>query len=347
VQHESHQFANLLPLMHHYDEASNIATKQQQFYGTGGNEQNLEQGVLRAQSFFVKGQRQRLNIVPVCQSLLLPWLFFCLLYAVMSFSVHYNRPTLCLVVVGLCGLVVLLLGAHAAQAAFRKWRGQQEGEPPRAPSWAIFLFISFVAAWLLGVVLGNLNFAANFQPYYDYTNLNTHWGIDPAKTPGQELMDAGRFYFTNRSVLDLRRSMGFRNLDTYCVAPVTVKSADDTLEPLATYDFWAVGIGCCEGNMADFHCGQFNDPKAHQGLRLLRDDQRSFFRLAVQQAEATYGIKSKHPLFLYWTTDCDEEMDNFREDGYKYFMVGMMGFFSWQLLCVGAAVYGFVRIGYW
>jgi len=321
------------------------------FYGSGGvvtQEQHMEQGARQANnSFFVKGQRQRLNVVPVCQSLLLPWLFFCLIFAVVSFNVHYAKPTLCFTIVGLGGLVVLLLGAYASAAGFRKWRGQPKDGVPRAPNWAIFMFISFVSAWLLGVVFGNLNFAANFQPYYDYTNLNTHWGIDPATTPGQELMDTGRFYFTNRSTLDLRRSMGFHNLDTYCVAPVTVRSADNTLEPLASYDFWAVGVGCCEGNTADFHCGPFNDPKAHQGLRLLRDEQRAFFRLAVQQAEATYGIKAKHPLFLYWAQDSDAEMAGFKEEGYKWFMVGMLGYFGWQLLCVGAAVYGFVRIGYW
>lgn len=324
-------------------EADGFAGKAQYY----GSEQQMEQGWRTNQAFFVKGQRQRLNIVPVCQCLLLPWLFFCGIYAVMSFNLHYSKPTLCVVIVGIGGLLVLVVGAFAGTAALKKWRGRRDGEPPKVPSWTVFMFISILAAWSLGVVLGNLNFGANFQPFYDYKNLNVHWGIDPATTPGQELMDAGRFYFTNRSVLDLRRSMGFRNLDTYCVAPVTVKSKDNTLEPLASYDFWAVGIGCCEGNTADFHCGQFNDPRAHQGLRLLRDDQRSFFRLAVQQAEATYGIRAKHPLFFTWTRDCEAEMDTFREDGYKFFMIGMLGFFGWQTVCVGAAVYGFIRVGYW
>ena len=43
--------------------------------------------------------------------------------------------------------------------------------------------------------------------------------------------------------------------------------------PLSTYDFWAVGVNCC-GAAADFKCGEFSNPKAHAGLRLMSDEQR-------------------------------------------------------------------------
>lgn len=306
-------------------------------------------GLGKAPALFARSQRQRLNVVPMCQCFLLPWLFFCLIYAATSFKLHYASPSVCWAVVAGGLLLVLAAGGFALHAAWRKFRAAGAGgagAQPRPPSWLIFLFVTSLLAWTLGVVLGDLNFWTNMQPYYDYTNLNEHVAIDPARMRGQEFMDAGRVTFSNTSALDLRKSMGFRNLDTYCVAPITVQSHSGTLLPLQSYDFWAVGLGCCQTHTADFHCGEFNNPSAHQGLRLLRDDQRDFFRLAVQQAEATHSIKAAHPLFFFWVGDATAEMESFRDDGYKYFLIGMLAHFSWQMLCVALAVAGFAKLGH-
>lgn len=290
--------------------------------------------------FFVRSQRQRMNLVSIFQCFLIPWSLFCLMHAVMSFQVHYARPYLCYTLCG-CGLLaVIVSGGFAIASTVSKLRAEQF----RHPNWHWFLFLTMVVAWVLGIILGGLNFWTNMQPYYNYRNLNHYHLVNPATTRGQQLMDAGRVYFTNMTRLDLRRAMGFRNLDTYCVAPITIQGAN-TLLPLASYDFWAVGLGCCSGNAADFHCGDYKNPKAHHGLRLLRDDQRSFFRLAVQQAESAYGIKATHPLFFYWNEDNDAEMNTFRDEGYKYFLIGMLAHFAWQLLSVTLAVAGFARLG--
>jgi len=155
-------------------------------------------------------------------------------------------------------------------------------------------------------------------------------------------MDAGRISFSEGSKLDLSRSMGFKNLDLYCVAPIV--SGNDP-KHIASYDFWAVGLNCCSGSRADFHCGEFNNPRAAAGLRLMRDDQRAFYRLAVQQAEAAYNIKSHHPLFFIWMHDPIAAVAAYMDEGYKYYLLGIFAHFIFQLFLVACACMIFSKMG--
>merc|ERR1740139_910007 len=133
-------------------------------------------------------------------------------------------------------------------------------------------------------------------------------------------MDAGRIVFKAGSHLDISKSMGFKNMDIYCVAPVV--SATNKTAATASLDFWAVGINCCSGHMPDFHCGEFYNSNARSGLRLMRDDQRAYFRLAVEQAEAAYNIQATHPIFMYWMQDPATEINAYQDDAYKYWLIG-------------------------
>ena len=141
---------------------------------------------------------------------------------------------------------------------------------------------------MLAAILGDLNFWYYMQPYYDIENLNTYPSVNPAREKGQQLMDAGRVYFADGTSLDMKKAMAFKNLDLYCVAPIVQGT-----EQLASYDFWAVGINCCSGVSSDFRCGEFNNVHARAGLRVMKDDQRPFFRLAVQQAEAAAAVADR------------------------------------------------------
>lgn len=326
-------------------EADAHLSRPQLFGGSGGfPREELPTDGRKVASFFARSQRQRLNVVPICQCLLLPWGLFCIVYATMSFRWHYTQPALCALVVGIAMLTIVACGGVACVPLLRRLTAA--GDEPRQPSWLLFLALSSAVAWTFGVVFGNANFRSNMQPYYDYANLNDYTRVDPSRMRGQQLMDAGRVNFTASTVLDLSKAMGFRDLDTYCVAPITVRRNDTVLQ-LQSYDFWAVGMNCCEGDkVADnFRCGEYSNPFAHQGLRLLRDDQRPYFRLAVQQAEASHNIKATHPLFFYWGSDALEEMQAFRDEGYKYCLIGMLGFFAFQVLCVGLATFGFSKLG--
>lgn len=300
---------------------------------------------------FIRRQRQRMNLVAVCQCLFIPWISFCVVYALTGFSFHYNRPLLCWIVVGLYFPVFLFItwwldrctGKGIARSLASKQRSSESAEP----SWFVFLFVTMLIAVVLGATLGSINFHSFMQKYYDYKNLNSYKDVDVSKTTGVQLMDAARVNFLEGSVLDLRKAMGFKNLNTYCVAPITVTNKDKARAELTNYDFWAVGMDCCSSDMSDFHCGEYNNPNAKGGLRLLEDDERSFYRLAVQQAQALYHVKSTHPLFFYWTADPAKETESWRDEGYKFFFLGMLVHFCWQMLCVGLAVLGFGKMGHY
>merc|ERR1719161_3450528 len=117
-------------------------------------------------------------------------------------------------------------------------------------------------------------------------------------------------------------SMGFKNLQMYCVAPIVSGSRDDA-KRISSYDFWAIGTNCCSGTQADFHCEGFNIRGASAGVRLMRDDHRAFYRLAVQQAEAAYNIRADHPLFFHWMQDPNAEVTAYMDEGYKYYLLGI------------------------
>jgi len=271
-----------------------------------------------------------LNLVAICINILAPWFVFCAVYAVMSFYIHYQHPTLAWAVVlagfGLAALMVFL--------AIRTKQKDQD------PMWYTFAAIALFLAVSAATFLGDMNFWYNLQPFYDIENLNTYPSVNPAREKGQQLMDAGRVYFSEGTALDMRKAMGFKNLDLYCVTPIVSGQ-----QQLASYDFWAVGINCCSGVSADFRCGEFNNVQARSGLRLMRDDQRPFFRLAVQQAEAAYNIKATHPLFFYWMQDPVAQMNVYRDEGFKFYLLGIFTHFSFNLFCVICAVVGFSKVG--
>ena len=73
--------------------------------------------------------------------------------------------------------------------------------------------------------------------------------VYPNRMLGQQLLDAGIVQFAPGSQLDVKKSMGFKNGELYCVAPIVFGTASPV-----SYDFWAVGKDCCSGSQADFSC---------------------------------------------------------------------------------------------
>lgn len=282
------------------------------------------------ESVFMPGKRRRMNLVSICTNLFVPWFLFCGIYSLMSFAVHYTAPAAAKASV-VVGFVL------SALAGFLGYRAKARDADP---VWYNFAAMSMLVATITAGIFGDLNYWYNMHTFYDLENLNTYPSVNPLVEGGQQLMDAGRVYFAAGTTLDMKKTIAFKNDDLYCVAPIVNGKSQ-----LASYDYWAVGINCCSGVSSDFRCGEFNNPHARAGLRLMRDDQRPFFRLAVQQAEAAYNIKSTHPLFFYWLQDPIAEMNSYRDDGFKYYLLGIFTHFGFNAFCVTCAVVGFSKIG--
>lgn len=305
-------------------------------YDYGG----IDPGVNRIyqKSPFAVGFRRTLNWVAIFLCWILPVSLFAVLCAVMSFSLRYQSPAIAYGVMVLAALVVLVCLAFACISVMRK----VVGDPTRQPNWYIFLFLSMLIAWILACVLGNRNYNNNMKLFYDCHNLATFTAIDPSRIRGEQIMDAGVIEFIKGVKLNLTQAMGFKSDDVYCVAPIVY--ADETP---AQYDFWAVGTNCCSGATADFHCKNFNNPYTNGALRIINGQHRAMYRLAVQQAEATYHIKATHPLFFQWTVDPVGEMYGHRSNGISSYCMGLLGYALAQAFFVACAATAFGKLGFY
>jgi len=264
-------------------------------------------------------RKSRINLPILLFNVFGPWLLFSALYAIMSFRFHYNFPEL-------CWLVQLFGFGPAVATAFLGFTTWRRGNDPM---WYAVSTLLFGLAVFAATTMGEMNFATNMKPYYSVVHWNTYPSVNVASDKGSQMMDAGFAYFKDGTGLDNKRAMGFKSNDLYCVAPIVYGE-----EKMASYDFWAIGKNCCSGVSSDFRCGDWNNPKASAGLRLLNDNERPFYRLAVQQAEAAYNVKSTHPVFFHWMLDPTAEANTWREAGYSQYSMGVFGYFIFSCVMV-------------
>lgn len=286
--------------------------------------------------FFMQGQRKRMNVVAILLSLFVPWALFCIVFAILSFSIHFTHPEIAYVLIGLSFLCVVGSSAFFAANAIRK----RFTEPAYQPSWYIFIAATSFIAFIAAIAAGEWNYETQLQPYYNLQNLASYKDIDTTNYLGMQLMDAGKIDFTKGTALDLGRSMGFKNHDVYCVAPIVTKGSGD----VQSVDFWAVGKNCCSGVSADFHCAGFSDPSATGVIRMMHNEDRPFYRLAVQQAEATYKMTASHPLFFQWVHSADEATDRYRHTGYLNYFLGITSYFLVQGFLTGVTALAFSKL---
>lgn len=291
------------------------------------------------QNPFAKSQRRRLNIAAVLVALFAPWLLFCCVFALLSFSLHYTLPAVAWALVILAFLAGVGIPAILAANAMKR----KLSDPTYQPSWYLFIALTCFVAFLIGTIAGSSNYAATMQKYYNVQHLSHYEDIDTNLYVGQQLMDAGRIEFKEGTTLDLIHSMGFKNNDMYCVSPIVTQGSPNKASSM---DFWAVGKNCCSGVSADFHCPGFSDPAARGVIRLMYDQDRPFYRLAVQQAEATYKMTATHPLFFEWVADSEVAQEEFAKTGRVNYFIGICSYFLLQMFLTVVSTLVFSKLMY-
>lgn len=277
----------------------------------------------------------KLSPVSVLLCALVPPLVFMSVYALLSFEFRHNLglaiaskfPMEASLAAHIAAFVIGVLPFLIVTSSLLSlgYFRMKKGKLARTP---LCLGACLGVATIGGYVFGDRNYWTYLATYYNIQDLETYINIDPTKDRGQSFMDAGQAYFKESTTVAVGNANAFRNNGVYCVAPIVRQPLGNQggsnqvetqgvfkLPESGTVDFWAVGVNCCEPTGLGFNCGDVKNPSARAGLRLIRDDQRAFFLLAVQEWAAKYGLPTKHPLFFYWVVDPLAESDGMRLKG--------------------------------
>lgn len=230
------------------------------------------------------------------------------MYAVLCSERRFLHPQLTLILLGTFLLVVFaLMVVLPLMVVGRKLQG--------------LAFLTTLAV-AVGFACGELNYLYNFYPYFMLNSLENRANINPSTVAAEAIRDTGKIYFADNVGVLKHRGMAYQDWDTYCVAPIV----ENGNERLVSYEFWAIGMNCCEtGNMDFSKCGAVADDHARSGIRLMYPEQLPFFKLAVEQSEAQFGIQAAaNPVFVYWVKDPVKEVKGLKILGLEAFIYGCM-----------------------
>lgn len=254
-------------------------------------------------------RRKSVNVVSVLLFVLVPWALFVLLFSVSCFY-RFDHPGVYVAAYLLSfAFILVTFGRGALTTQFRPEKRQRIQDQGQRFSQGFVGLVTMSVAYLMAFFAGNINYTHNLRPWFEMTNLQTYSPVDVATARGQQHMDAGRMYFTETAKVDTGRMKAFKSGGWYCVAPIVSSETDAD----SSHDFWAAGRDCC--GSGEWHCGQWNNPKAHAGLRVPLRDSVDYYRLAVKQAQISFGLKVENPIFLTWLQNPETEIIEYIDAG--------------------------------
>mmetsp|Transcript_22181 Transcript_22181/g.55924 ORF Transcript_22181/g.55924 Transcript_22181/m.55924 type:complete len:337 (-) Transcript_22181:91-1101(-) len=269
------------------------------------------------------------------------FILFVVVFAVLSFTYHSKYDSYTVAVIGL--FFAALYGFPTGNVVIRQtlWR------------WMPLASCGFSV--LLAVWLGETNYHWYQQHYFDIEYGHLHNGVLPTNS-GFVYKDAAVVRFSADSRLDNTRVVAMqKDGHRYCVAPVI--SSTGTVTEGKSYNFWAVGLDCCNEQTREFSCGSGKLKKTISAdqveatkigiLATYEGDatvERRLFLNAVRMANARFALPSFSRndaiILLNWSVDPFQDKDDFRSGGLLFF---------WVWFVVSALVYAglayFVRPG--
>lgn len=295
----------------------------------------LKDRLHRQRSVFSPGHRIRMNILPMFLNIFVPWGAFMTVLGVASFRTFYVHPTLGYTFIGL----FILFWLATVLIAYNRRKFDPEA------TWFSFFSLALGCAIFSAWGIGNGIFDRWSLPYYEIKDLKVLGHLDASKELGQNVMDAGIVYFADGNKIDATRSWHFKQDTVYCVAPIIKGGAGKAIPETESFDFWAVGKDCCSVSSSDFRCGAYDNPLARSGIRILSDEDRRFYRLAVEQAETLYGIMATHPIFFEWSQDPLEVVNAWNAHAFTTFVMCTLLAFVLALCGVSCASCKFAWLG--
>lgn len=215
------------------------------------------------------------------------------------------------------------------------------GGPHGLPFESLMAIYSSLMALVAGGVTGAYAYEAYGQPFLAVT-LGRSYDNVLASFPGAAYADGGQFRFASSSTVDTSKALGYRDIQTYCVAPI-IDSGETQIRRVS---FWAVGIDCC-GWRGDFRCHDAGNVGARSAVVAADDGifskSKTEYIRAAKQAAAEYDLAvGVNAIFVHWVQDPKQvQWTNF----VKALGVDALGAGGFSLVALASMAYAQARAG--
>lgn len=234
--------------------------------------------------------------------IMVPILLFLWELVVWSLLAHVTRNG--------CWLITVTLLVVSAAAIGMWYQGMRWG-----PVSLVSLGVLCIIAIIGGTALGQRGWEQFWRQFF-WMNIGQQLVPTLGGTAAGARSDAATLVFgteaggLDHSSVDAFRSVGFKDTDLFCVAPVLSPESAGMDFPRVNY--WAVGINCCSKS-GNFFCDQSRDSSALQAVVQLGGGYPcpscnvESFQKAIAKAEATYGLVSApDALMVRWVASASK-----------------------------------------